>query len=67
MKFEEYTTLYHANLINEVIPFCMKKSGDKEFGSYLIVLAGMAAYLVPTNLSGFNAGSYGHLPCYIIR
>ena len=38
MKFVEYATLYHENLINNVIPFWLKNSGDKEYNGFFSCL-----------------------------
>lgn len=38
MDFKKYANLYHDNLINDVVPFWMKNSVDKEYGGYLSCL-----------------------------
>jgi len=38
MDFEQYATLYRANLLDDVIPFWLNNSEDKQFGGYLTSL-----------------------------
>ena len=38
MDFKEYTGLYHDNLINDIVPFWLKNSADKEYGGYFSCL-----------------------------
>lgn len=38
MDFEQYATLYRANLLEDVIPFWLNNSEDKQFGGYLTSL-----------------------------
>lgn len=38
MNFKQYSDQYRDNLLNDVIPFWLKKSGDKEYGGYLTCL-----------------------------
>jgi N-acylglucosamine 2-epimerase len=38
MKFNEYATLYRDNLLNDVVPFWLKNSGDFEDGGYFTCL-----------------------------
>ncbi|MBB6498844.1 AGE family epimerase/isomerase [Pedobacter cryoconitis] len=38
MEFREYEVLYRDNLLNDVVPFWLNKSEDKDFGGYFTCL-----------------------------
>jgi mannose/cellobiose epimerase-like protein (N-acyl-D-glucosamine 2-epimerase family) len=67
MTAKEYASLYRDHLLEDIVPFWIRHSGDYERGGYFTAWIQKGRCMTQINSCGFNAARYGVFPCYITR
>ena len=67
MNIQDYAKIYRDNLLEDVIPFWLDHSEDKDFEDFLPAWIIKGIFTTQISLYGYSVGRCGALQCCITR